>query len=273
MPHCQVAEQVDLYYEDFGDGPAVVFTSAGNLTHRMWEGQVAGLADDFRTITYDWRGTGASAKPRAGYTCETVAADLCALIEGLRLGPSVLVAHGIGTHATILAAVERPDLVKAIVLVSGAPWFGGERDGMVGGISVEFMNFLAQRTGLGGAAGIPYAQACAELAEHWLFHRPQSPAVLHSILEQALSWPQYVINAYANSMKALDHRGRLERIACPALLLQGRHDRKQRFEGALYMARHIPDAQLRILESSAHMGQLEEIAVFNECLRQFLGEL
>jgi 3-oxoadipate enol-lactonase len=239
----------------------------------MWEGQVAGLAGDFRTITYDWRGTGASAKPRSGYTCETVAADLCALIERLQLGPSVLVAHGIGTHATILAAVDRPDLVRAIVLASGAPWFSGEKDGVVGGISVEFMDFLAQRTGLDGAAGVPYAQACAELAERWLFHRPQSPAVLHSILEQALSWPQYVINAYANSMKALDHRGRLERIACPVLLLQGRHDRKQRFAGALYMEQLIPDARLRILEHSAHMGQIEDVGVFNESLRQFLGEL
>lgn len=273
MPYCQVAEQVELYYEDFGDGPAVVFTSAGNLTHKMWEGQVASLAVDCRTITYDWRGTGASAKPSAGYTCETVAADLCALIEGLRLGPSILVAHGIGTHATILAAVGRPDLVKAIVLVSCAPWFSGERDGVVGGISAEFIEFLSQRTGLGSAAGVPYAQACADLAEQWLFHRPQSPAVLHSILEQALSWPQYVINAYASSMRALDHRGRLERIACPALLMQGRHDRKQRFEGAVYMEQRIPGARLRVLENSAHMGQIEEMGVFNDTLRQFMRAL
>lgn len=70
MPYCDVADDVALYYEDFGAGSPVVFTNAGNLTHKMWMGQVAALAPAFRTITYDIRGTGFSAKPRLGYTAE-----------------------------------------------------------------------------------------------------------------------------------------------------------------------------------------------------------
>ena len=117
---------------------------------------------------------------------------------------------------------------------------------------------------------MPYAQACAELCEQWLFHRPQHPAVHHAVLEQALSWPQAVINAYANSMRQVDHRRRLGTIACPTLLIQGRHDRKQRYEGAVHMSRLIPGARLMTLEDSAHMGQIEEQNAFNDALRQFL---
>ena len=106
MSLCEVAGGVKLYCQEFGEGPALVFTNAGQLTHRMWEGQVAHLANSHRTITYDWRGTGASDKPRSGYTCEAVAADLCALIEKLDAAPAILVGHGIGTHAMILAAVS-----------------------------------------------------------------------------------------------------------------------------------------------------------------------
>ena len=270
MPYCHVAEQVELYHEDFGGGPAVVFIPAGNLNHKMWEGQVAALAGDFRTIAYDWRGTGASSKPRAGYTGDALVSDLSALVDRLGAAPATLVAHGIGTHAAIRVAVERPELVRALVLVSSGPWFSGERDGIAGGLSVDFIEFLQQRSGLGNAPAIPYAQACAELAEEWMFHKPQHPAVLHAVLEQALSWPQHVINAYAASMRALDHRGRLEKIACPTLLIHGRHDRKQCYEGALYMARHIGGARLLTLEGSAHMGQIEEIAAFNEGLMSFL---
>jgi len=272
MPYCKVSDGLQLYYEDFGDGPSIVFTAAGNLTHRMWEGQVAALAERYRTSTYDWRGTGDSDKPRSGYTAEAVAGDLCTLMERLDAAPAVLVGHGLGAHICLLAATARPALVKALVLVSAAPWFGAERDGAVGGVSEEFLRFLGERTGMGEGHGIPYAQACADLNE-WLFHRPQSPAVLTWILEQAVAWPQVVINAYARSMRDIDHRERLGRIDCPTLIIQGRHDRKQRYEGAAYMASRIRGARLVTLEESAHMGEIEELNRFNAAVIDFLEEV
>jgi len=273
MPYLDTGDGVRLYYEDFGAGPAVVFTGAGNLTHKMWEAQVAGIAGEFRTVTYDWRGTGASDKPRGGYTGEAVAADLCALVERLGIGPAVLVGHGIGSHVVMLAAAARPELAKAMVLVSTAPWFTGERDGIVGGTSAAFMDFMFARSGPQDPRGVPYAEVLAEMGEQWLFHHPQSAAVQHSILEQALTWPQYVITAYAKSMREIDHRQRFARFKCPCLIVQGRHDRKQRYEGAAYMARRIKGARLMTLEDSAHMGQIEEINHFNRVLLDFLREV
>jgi len=270
MPYCTVEPELDLYYEDFGEGPIVLFTNAGNLTHKMWEGQVAAFASAFRTLTWDWRGTGASSKPRVGYTCEAVATDLGTLIEHAGAGAVALVAHGIGTHAALLLADRRPELVRSLVLVSSAPWFTGEHEGVAGGVSTEFIRFLQDRNGLVDGRGVPYAQACAELGEQWLFHRAQSPGVHAAILEQALAWPQVVINAYANSMRQIDHRGRLGHIVCPTLLVHGRHDRKQRYEGAVYMADHMPQARLLTLEDSAHMGQIEELNTFNDAVREFL---
>jgi non-heme chloroperoxidase len=270
MSLCEVAQGVNLYYEDFGEGPAVVFTAAGSLTHKMWEGQVAALADEYRAVSYDWRGTGASDKPRSGYTPEILAADLCALVETLDLAPAVLVGHGIGSHVTVLAATSRPDLVSGIVLASAAPWFGGEHDGVAGGLSPEFIEYLKRTNEFGDPRGVPYAAACAELAENWLFHCPQASAVHHAILEQALSWPQAVINMVARGMAGIDHRQRFRQIGCPTLVIQGRHDRKQRYEGAVHLAQQIKNARLVTLEDSAHMGQIEELNAFNHALSEFL---
>jgi non-heme chloroperoxidase len=270
MPYCEVAIDVRLYYEDFGTGPSVVFTAAGSLTHKMWESQVAALASRYRTVTYDWRGTGASDKPRSGYTPEALAGDLCALVERLNLGPAVLVGHGIGSHVTLIAASNRQDLTRGVVLASGAPWYGGDVDGTPGGLSRDFIAFLKRANEFGDPRGVPYPQACAELAEKWLFHQPQSPAVHQSILEQALSWPQVVINTIAGNLVGLDHRERLRHLECPTLVIQGRHDRKQRYEGAVYLAQRIKNARLVTLENSAHMGQIEELNAFNGALREFL---
>ena len=39
---------------------------------------------------------------------------------------------------------------------------------------------------------------------NWVFHRRQSSGAYQAMLEQALEWPQHVINAYADNMRSID---------------------------------------------------------------------
>jgi len=266
MPYCEVSSGVRLYYEDFGEGHAVVLIGGGQATHKLWTSQVAALAREFRAITFDWRGTGASDRPRNGYTIDTAAADLSALIDGLGVASATLVGHGLGSHLALLMAAARPQAVDGLFLTAAAPWMSGERDGQVGGLPEEFLLFVTSQQG----RSVPYAETCFELGDKWLFHRPQSPGVNQWALEQALDWPQYVLEAYAGSLRRIDHRERLPRISCPAVIAQGRHDRKQRYEGAIYLANALPNARLVTFENSAHMPLVEETGAFNAQLLNFV---
>lgn len=183
MPKCEVSPGIRLYYEDFGDGETVVFIGGGHATHKLWESQVAALAGEFRTITLDWRGTGASDKPQGGYAIETVAADVGTLLDNLCIASAVLVGHGLGAHVAILTTEARPHAIKGLFLTAAAPWMSGERDGQVGGLPEDFLHFVTSHQG----ASVPYAQTCFELGDKWLFHKPQSPGVNQWILEQALN--------------------------------------------------------------------------------------
>jgi non-heme chloroperoxidase len=269
MPYCTMKDGAQIYYEDFGDGPAIVFTNCGVQTHKMWENQVAGLAGRFRIVTYDWRGTGKSDKPRSGYTADAAAGDLIALVETLEIAPAILVGHGIGAQLTLMAATTRPDLVSAMVLVSAGPWVVGDLDG-VGGMSQEFIDYWSKLFYPEHGKGVAYAAAYADLGDNWLFHNEPHPAVGRAVLDQALAWPQYVANAYVKDFVRIDSRVALAQVKWPTLLIQGRHDRKQRYEGALYLEKHIKGAQLHTLKESAHMGQVEEINQFNEAVAAFV---
>jgi pimeloyl-ACP methyl ester carboxylesterase len=159
-------------------------------------------------------------------------------------------------------------------LASGGPWFSGERDGLAGGVTEAFYDFIiSQRRGAMRGIGVPYAETLYELGDKWLFHKKQSPGVYQSILSQALEWPQYVINAYAADMRSIDHRVRAKSIRCPTVVLGGRHDRKQRYEGCVHLARMIPGAKLVTLENSATVGNVEEVAAFNDALAEFLDAI
>ena len=269
-----VAGDVRLYVEDFGDGSPLLFICGGNLTHKSWESQVSALAGEFRTVTFDWRGTGRSDKPRRGYTADAAASDIRALIDRLGLAPAVLVGHGLGAHLALLVAYAAPELVKGLLLTGAAPWFSGERDGAEGGVSEDFLRFMiSQRRGGSAGSGVAYAQTCYEVGDGWVFHRRQSPGIYQAMLDQALEWPQYVLNAYAEDMRAIDHRTRAPQLRTPTLIVQGRHDKKQRYEGAIHLARLISGARLVTLENSATMGNIEEVDAFNRALLHFAREL
>lgn len=265
MPYCDVSTGVRLYYEEFGEGEPVVFICGGQATHKLWGSQVAALAREFRTVTFDWRGTGSSDKPRSGYTIETAASDVGALMDGLGIASATLVGHGLGSHLALLTADARPQAVNGLFLAAAAPWMSGERDGQVGGLPEDFLRFVTSQQG----RSVPYPETCFELGDKWLFHKPQSRGIDQWAMEQALDWPQYVLESYAGSLRRIDHRERLPRISCPAVIAQGRHDRKQRYEGAIHLASAMPHARLVTFENSAHMPMVEETGAFNTTLLDF----
>src|SRR3954464_3627923 len=89
---------IELHYEDKGEGRPVVLIHGYPLDGNSWEGQVpALLAAGNRVITYDRRGFGKSSQPATGYDYDTFAADLNTLVETLDLHDAVLVGFSMGT--------------------------------------------------------------------------------------------------------------------------------------------------------------------------------
>lgn len=269
MPHIELPTIGPVYYEEFGDGPPLLFVSAGLATHAEWEHQVAALSADHRTVTFDWPGTGASGRSNIAYTAQVVVDAIALLIRELELVDATVVAHGIGVHAAILAAEEHPGLIHRLVLLGGAPWYGGERDGLVGGFAAEFTTWwLAQVS----SATTTSVEAYDALGRQFLFHQTPPDSVVAWFVSGAVQWPLVVFNSYCADMADLDHRERLPRLPQPALVIQGRHDRKQRYEGAAILESLLPAGRLVTFEQSAHMVNLEEMAKFNGTVREFVRE-
>ncbi len=62
VPTLRLAD-LDLYYEDVGEGPPLVLLHGLGSSGRDWEFQVPHFRDRFRVVTPDLRGHGRSAKP------------------------------------------------------------------------------------------------------------------------------------------------------------------------------------------------------------------
>lgn len=88
---------IELYYEDRGEGQPVVLVHGWPLNGASWERQAkALLSAGYRVVTYDRRGFGLSSKPGTGYDYNTMAKDTFQLIENLDLQNAALFGFSMG---------------------------------------------------------------------------------------------------------------------------------------------------------------------------------
>ena len=86
----------------------------------VWKHQIADLAESFRVVTYDLRGSGRSEVSPGPYSIGLLCDDLRALVDALALGRVALVAHSMGGSIALMYAARYSGDVTALVGI-GAP--------------------------------------------------------------------------------------------------------------------------------------------------------
>lgn len=110
------------YTRTGGDKPALVMLHGITDNGLCWSRVAGVLEKDFDILMVDARGHGLSDKPEDGYAASDYAADFAGLIEGLGLGPVLVMGHSLGAVNAAALAANHPQLVRAAVL-EDPPWF------------------------------------------------------------------------------------------------------------------------------------------------------
>src|SRR5262249_27885936 len=121
----QNGSDIELYYEDHGEGQPVVLIHGYLLNGHFWERQHRVLLEaGYRVITYDRRGFGRSSQPTVGYDYDTLTADLNALLDHLQLRDAVLVGFSMGSGEVVrYLGTYGSGRVRKAVLLGGLPPF------------------------------------------------------------------------------------------------------------------------------------------------------
>jgi len=116
--------RVAVYEEGNPDGPTVVLVHGWPDSHHLWSGIVPLLADRFRIVRYDNRGSGKSSVPKAvsSYTMADYADDFSAVIDAVAPGEPVhVLAHDWGSAGMweYLSRSGASDHVASFTSISG----------------------------------------------------------------------------------------------------------------------------------------------------------
>jgi pimeloyl-ACP methyl ester carboxylesterase len=125
---------IRLYHEIYGQGEPLVLIHGGLTTIGEMQGWVEPLAKTRQVIAVEMQGHGRTADTDRPMTFRTMGDDIAALLDYLRIPKADLVGHSFGGASAIRAAIQHPDKVRRLVVISSpsarAGWYPEARNGM-----------------------------------------------------------------------------------------------------------------------------------------------
>ncbi|WP_127792478.1 alpha/beta fold hydrolase [Agromyces sp. LHK192] len=264
--------EIELHYDDQGEGRPVVLIHGFPLNGESWGRQQAALLDaGYRVISYDRRGFGASDHASSGYDYDTFAADLHVLMEHLDLRDAVLVGFSMGTGevARYLARYGSERVSKAAFLGSLEPYLLKADDNPGGAGPIEFFEGIAASVRDDRYAFLTGFFSDFYNLDEFLGNR---------ISQEALDASVAVANRAGNAAIAAapltwptDFRADIAKLDVPAFILHGTADRILPIDVTARRFRELlPDAAYVEIEGAPHGLLWTHGAEVNEALLAFL---
>lgn len=114
-----------IHFASSGEGPLVVFIHGFPDHWLTWWQQMEALSKTHRTVAMDLRGFNLSDHPEdpSAYTPETLASDVCAVIDACGASDAVVIGHDWGGFVAWQTAMLFPDRVQRLGIVNlPHPW-------------------------------------------------------------------------------------------------------------------------------------------------------
>lgn len=259
---------VELYYEVRGppSGETVVLVEGLSYGTWMWNWQHPAIADDYRTIVWDNRGTGESETPEGPYTTDQMASDLEAVLVDAEVEPAHVVGASLGGMIAQQYALDY-DRARSLSLLCTSP--GGETAVPIPDETQTRM--LDVPAEFDAAETIRYKMKPAFTDQFWTEH----PDVIDQIVEWRLQTDPSN-DAYewqAAAAATFDGSGRLDEIDCPALVLHGTADSVVPFENGRLLAEKLSDPRFEPIQGGSHLFFVERADEVNDHLTGFLDDV
>jgi len=109
---------IKVCYEVYGEGDPVVLIHGFGLHKEFWIAQIPELANHFKVISLDNRGSGKSDHPREPYKLETLADDVKCLLDVLNIQKAHVIGWATGAMIAQYLVLQYPMRVNKLVLIA-----------------------------------------------------------------------------------------------------------------------------------------------------------
>ena len=267
---------LDLYYEEHGSGDPLLLIMGLAADARAWMFQIPDFAARYRTIAFDNRGVGRSAKPPGPYTIHEMADDAAALLDTLGVTRAHVLGVSMGGMIAQELALRHPGRVRSLILACTYP----EPDADV----ERHRQFSVTHLG-GSVTGTGEIQIDLSALDPIRFFHNMLPTVFNQsfidhefpkilpLFTGALEFGFSMEAILGQVAAVMGHRttDRLHGITAPTLVITGDADRLIPPGNSDLLAQHIPGATLVKIPGGSHGFNFETPALFNREVLSFLA--
>lgn len=252
-----------------GSGSAtIVFSHGFGCDQTMWRSLAPAFAQRFRTISFDLVGSGDSdlfAYDRDRYaTLHGYAADLLEIVDGFATGPIVFIGHSVSATIGMLAAIEAPHRFAGQVMIGPSPCYMNDGD-YIGGFNHEEMDELLTLMDTNFDEWANYLAPAVMGA-------PDRPELGRDLARAFCRNDPAIARHFARVCFLSDHRADLRKSSVPTLILQCSDDLIVPREVGEYMARHLPNSTLQIIDNVGHCPHISAPDASAQAIEAFLGK-
>jgi len=136
---------IKLYHEIYGQGEPLMLIHGGLTTIDEMQGWVQPLAKTWQVIAMEMQGHGRTADTDRPISFTTMGDDIAGLVDHLKISKAHVVGHSFGGASAIRAAIQHPEKVRRLVVISSpyarSGWYPKAQRGMsqVGAAMAENM--------------------------------------------------------------------------------------------------------------------------------------
>ncbi len=218
--------------------------------------QADALAEWRRVIVLDQRGHGVSTKTGTleGYSVEQLSRDLAAFLEVVGGGPVDLLGHSMGGRVVMTMVVQRPDLVRSLILMDTSAWSFQPDDETIRTMVRDYI------TAFDPARGMPTTLSmggpeddliAAAVPTGWQQQKDEIFTGMDAYAVKGLGMELWTeIPDVDGSL-----RSRLGSITCPTTVLVGEHDHPLVGQAPALTA-EVADGRLTVIAGAYHSPQL-----------------
>lgn len=243
---------VEIYYEIYGEGPALLLSHGYSSTSHMWAGQVAPFSKQYKLIIWDMRGHGRTSSPDdlSLYSEEATVADMAALLDHASAKSAIIGGLSLGGYMSLAFHLKHPKQTRALLIIDTGPGFKNDEAREGWNVRARATADRFETEGLGRLAS-----GSGETREA---HHTSAKGLALAARGMLAQRDARVINS-------------LPDIKAPSLVVVGAKD-EPFLNAADYMAKKIPGAKKVVIPDAGHAANIDQPEKFNDAVLGFLHD-